>query len=162
MSGNKQLDAYYQSRLKSDHFIDEHHQHVGHSQYNSRFVEHEYSYIADLHPPTSTSGPDLSATAGRVEEVEQVDGEFDGSGQGLSGSGQPRLCIGMQQVPAMQLVDHALSPTALSSVVSLADNDTIAVRGVAPLNTVTAAANHNTDHPRVYTRHSSFPLVSGY
>jgi len=185
--GNKQLDTYYRSRLKSDQCIDDRHEAVvGHAaQYNTgnaRFVEHEYSYIADLHvqpPPCSTPGPDFGASACRVVEevMEQSDGEFDGSGQGLSGSGQPRVCrpmveCGAQQVPgvhrsAVQLVDHSqqnvVSPApAFSSVVSLADDDTVAVRGVAPLPRTTAAPPSNTGPPRVYTRNASFPLVSGY
>jgi len=143
-------DTYYRSHLKSDQCINERHPElVGQSQYNagnSRFVEHEYSYIADLQQPISTSGADFGRTGCTGEEGAPVDGEFDGSGQGLQGSGQPRLCRPMvecgaqqcrqvqRQRSAMQLINHAEQnlTTAFGSVVSLTDDATIAVRGVAP------------------------------
>ena len=145
---NKREITYYRSRLKSDHFSDQPHPEVvGETQYstgNSRFVEHEYSYIADLQPPISTSGADFSQLGCTAEAG--GDGEFDGSGQGLIGSGQPRLgqpmveCGAQQfrqvlrQRSAMQLVDQPLqnSSPPFTSVVSLTDAATIAVRGVAP------------------------------
>ena len=162
--------------MKSDQCIEQlHPELVAQSQYNagnSRFVEHEYSYIAELQPPNSTSGPDVGP---RVEEMGPLDGEFDGSGQGVIGSGQPRLCrpmvdCGAQQCrpaptqrSAMQLVDQPLQhlTPAFNSIVSLADDDTIAIRGVAPLSRCSSvapppAARQNFV-PQVYTRHSSFP-----
>jgi len=177
---NKPVDTYYRSHLKSDQCIDEHHPEVvGDSQYNAgngRFVEHEYSYIADLQPPISTS--DFSHTGCTVEEGGRV--EFDGSGQGLLGSGQPQLgrpvveCGGQQcrqvlrQRSAMQLVDHPpqnVTQPAFGSVVSLTDSATIAVRGVAPPprgNVALPPATKQSVGPRVYTGVSSFPPVSGY
>ena len=159
IAGNKQSDTYYRSPLKNDQCMDERHSAMlGQSQYNAgnRFVEHEYSYIADLQPPISTAGPDFGCI---------FDEEIDGSGQGVIGSGQPRLgqpeC---RQMPlhgsAMQLVDRPPQNLTqpLSSVVSLADDDSIAVRGVAPPS---RGAKQSID-PRLYMRAASFPAASGY
>jgi len=182
---NKAVDTYYRSHLKNDQCIDEHHpEMLGDSQYNagnSRFVEHEYSYIADLQPPISTSGADFSHTGCAVDECGRAGGgEFDGSGQGLIGSGQPQLgrpvveCGGAQcrqvlrQRSAMQLVDHPpqkLTQPAFGSVVSLTDSATIAVRGLAPPprgGVALPPATKQNVGPRVYTGVASFPPVSGY
>jgi len=145
---NKLDDTYYHPHLKGSQCVEQHRppEVAGESQYNTgngRFVEHEYSYIADLQPPISTSGPDFGPGGCTVPED---DGEFGGLGQSLLGSGQPQLCRPgvecaaqqcrqvLRQRSAMQLVDHPLqNPTAaFGSVVSLTDAATIAVRGVAP------------------------------
>jgi len=144
---NKLDDTYYRPHLKGNHCVDQHQPEVaGESQYNtgnSRFVEHEYSYIADLQPPITTSGLDFGRRGCTVAEG---DGEFSGLGQSLLGLGQPRVYrpaveCGVQQCrqvlrqrSAMQLVDHPLQnpTTTFGSVVSLTDAATIAVRGVAP------------------------------
>ena len=109
-------DAYYRSHLKNNNL------HGGtadndrqpevlvctDSQYgtgNSRFVEHEYSYIADLQaPPTSASGAPDGQTAAAEEGVEgQVD-ELVGvlMGQSLVGSGQGRVCRPVAECAAQQ------------------------------------------------------------
>ena len=181
---NKLDDTYYRSHLKGNQCVDERQPEVvGESQYNtgnSRFVEHEYSYIADLQPPISTSGPDFGHTGCTVEEGGQVDGgEFGGLGQGLLGSGQPQMCRPMvecgaqqcrqvlRQRSAMQLVDHPhqnLTP-AFGSVVSLTDDATIAVRGVAPPprgNVAPPPAAKQNVGPRGLCGTSSIPPVPGY
>jgi len=180
---NKPDDTYYRSHLKSGHCIDElHPEVVGESQYNtgnSRFAEHEYSYIADLQPPISSSGANFGQTGCTVEEGGQVGGEFDGSDLGLLGSGQPQMCRPVVECGAqkcrqvlrqrsMQLVDQPqqhLTPP-FGSVVSLTDAATIAVRGVAPpphgnMAFPPPAGKQNIGR-RVYTGVSSFPPVSGY
>jgi len=153
---------------------------MGDSQYNacnSRFVEHEYSCIADLQPPTGAS---FSQAGCAVEDGEQVDGELDGSGQGLHGTGQPQLCRPMvecgaqqcrqmmRQRSAMQLVDHPPQnlTTTFGSVVTLADTATVSVRGLAPppprSNVALPPAAKQHVGARVHTGISSFHPVPGY
>lgn len=153
MNGNRPEDLYYRSHLKSDQCIDP--EVIADSQYNagnSRFAEHEYSYIADLHPPPpppppiSTSGPDFGPTGYAVGEGGQTVGEFDWSGQARPC--RPVVdCGGIKQVlrqrSAVQLVHDRpqpqSTPALVGSVVSLTDATTIAVRGVAPPSRGTVA-----------------------
>lgn len=141
------------------------------SQYstgNSRFVEHEYSYIAELQPPVSS----CDGVADTEMELERCVSGRGSSGEQLLPCHKPAAAV--PTAAPIQLLDHNLKRPASSSavagtlqagVVSLSAADSSSVRGVVAAPSCPAyvhTAQQGVCFPAVFTGNSSFPAVHNY